>query len=84
MTKGLATLAALVKEHQYIFRIRLGKSSPVDVKPMRVCLVENERTIKVTARRYTQTQRNVLENTMILSKPWFFSKCPPLNGKPLR
>lgn len=74
---GLATLAALLKKHQHIFRIRLGKSSPADVKPMRVRLVEKERSIKVKARKYPQAQRKFFEKYIdTLEAMDFFFKMP--------
>jgi len=58
---GCRKLSLLLEENRSVFRIRLGKSPPADVQPMRVRLLPNSKPVRVKARRYSPEQRAFME-----------------------
>ena len=49
------------QEAKIVFRLRLGKSPPADVPPMRVRIEPGKRAIRVKARQYPPDQRQFLD-----------------------
>lgn len=60
-SEGVTELQALLREFTEIFRVRLGKTAPAKVPPMRVKLKTGARPVIAKARRYSADQRMFLE-----------------------
>jgi len=58
--EGTNRLREMIKKYP-VFRIRLGKSPPADVEPMKIRLREGAEPIKVRTRRYSPDQRAFLQ-----------------------
>ena len=58
---GLQRLAKIIKDYSSVFRIRLGKSEPAKVKPMRVQVDPKFQPIHVKVRRYSPQQQKFLD-----------------------
>ena len=74
---GAARLASLVEKYKSIFRLRLGKSPPADVPPMKVRLEPNSKPIRVKPRRYSPEQRKFLNNYVDALKRMDFAQDMP-------
>ena len=67
LTRGLShrggeRLRAILEKRYGVFRLRLGKSAPAKVEPMRIRLQKDAKPIKVKVRRYSQEQRRFLDD----------------------
>lgn len=62
--KGQVQLENLLTEFEDIFRVRLGKSPPAKVEPMKVKLKLGARPLIAKTRRYKQDQRDFLNKYM--------------------